>query len=133
MSPYGRIVALALSLLLCPQVITAQDDSRALSRYLSDVWQTEEGLPQNAIQAITQTRDGYLWLSTAHGLVRFDGARFTVFSKGNSAGLPNNRLTILYEDRGGALWIGTGHPFKIAAPARSSASASVSEPTVMRK
>src|SRR5947208_5626417 len=41
---------------------------------------TDDGLPQNAVNAILQTRDGYLWLATFDGLVRFDGLEFTVFS-----------------------------------------------------
>ena len=79
----------------------AADD---LHRYLSQSWQTEDGLPQNAIQAITQTRDGYLWFGTPAGLVRFDGVRFTVFNQGQ---LPNNNVHALLEDRAGRLWIGT--------------------------
>lgn len=65
------------------------------------------GLPQNSVQAILQTRDGYLWFTTFDGLVRFDGARFTVFNTGNSSGLKSNRFTTLFEDRDGALWAGT--------------------------
>jgi ligand-binding sensor domain-containing protein/signal transduction histidine kinase len=72
-----------------------------------DVWDTEKGLPQNSIQDILQTRDGYLWLTTADGLVRFDGAQFTVFNAGNSPGLKSNRFTTLFEDQDGVLWIGT--------------------------
>lgn len=104
MSALERIVALALTLLLCPRAAPAQDDSRALSRYVSDVWQTEDGLPQNGVQAITQTRDGYLWLGTPGGLVRFDGVRFTVFNQGQ---FQNNNVHALLEDRLGRLWIGT--------------------------
>ena len=59
------------------------------------------------IHAIHQARDGYLWLATSDGLVRFDGVRFTVFNKSNSTGIGSNRLTCLYEDRQGDLWIGT--------------------------
>ena len=80
------------------------DDADTLNWYLTDVWQTEEGLPQNAIQAITQTRDGYLWFGTPVGLVRFDGVRFTVFNQGQ---LQNNNIHALLEDRDGRLWIGT--------------------------
>jgi signal transduction histidine kinase/ligand-binding sensor domain-containing protein len=75
--------------------------------YRFDMWDAEAGLPQNSVQAILQTRDGYLWLATADGLVRYDGVRFTVFNKGNSPGLRSNRLTTLYEARDGALWAGT--------------------------
>ena len=75
-----------------------------LAEYVSRVWQTENGLPQNAVQAIVQTRDGYLWLGTPAGLVRFDGVRFTVFNWGEP---PRNNVHALLEDHEGRLWIGT--------------------------
>ncbi len=78
----------------------------ALDQYLRTVWTTEDGLPQNSVNAIQQTRDGYLWLATFGGLARFDGVRFTVFDA-STPGLPSSRLLSLAEDRAGALWIGT--------------------------
>ncbi len=69
-------------------------------------WATAEGLPQNTVNAILQTRDGYLWVGTREGLARFDGVRFTVFGLG--AGLQSVEVRVLYEDRRGVLWIGTG-------------------------
>ena len=60
--------------------------AKGLAQYRFDKWSTDEGLPQNTVSAILQTRDGYLWLATAGGLVRFDGLRFTVFDKGNTKG-----------------------------------------------
>jgi ligand-binding sensor domain-containing protein/two-component sensor histidine kinase len=68
-------------------------------------WSTEAGLPQNTVNAIVQTRDGYLWIGTRDGLARFDGLRFTVF--GLAEGLPSVEVQTLYEDRKGTLWIGT--------------------------
>jgi ligand-binding sensor domain-containing protein/signal transduction histidine kinase len=68
-------------------------------------WGTEAGLPQNTVNAITQTRDGYLWLGTDDGLARFDGVRFKVFGFKN--GLPSVSITSLLEDQQGTLWIGT--------------------------
>ena len=68
-------------------------------------WGTEAGLPQNTVNAIVQTRDGYLWLATRDGLARFDGVRFTVF--GLPEGLQSVDVATLYEDRHGTLWIGT--------------------------
>lgn len=67
----------------------------------------DDGLPQNSVLAILQTRDGYLWLTTSDGLVRFDGVRFTIYERSTTRGLSSNRLTALFEDRNGALWIGT--------------------------
>ena len=107
----GKVLALALYVSLSGVLAAASqaasppaDDADTLNWYLTDVWQTEEGLPQNAIQAITQTRDGYLWFGTPVGLVRFDGVRFTVFNQGQ---LQNNNIHALLEDRAGRLWIGT--------------------------
>src|SRR5882762_3479088 len=76
-------------------------------RYLSDVWTTEKGLPQNSVTSLLQTRDGYLWVGTFGGLARFDGLKFTIFDTGNSPGLKSNRITTLFEDHAGVLWIGT--------------------------
>ena len=81
--------------------------SGALAQYSFDKWTTENGLPQNSVYDITQTRDGYLWFTTLDGLVRYDGVRFNVFNKNNSKGFSSNRLTCLFEDAEGALWIGT--------------------------
>ena len=55
--------------------------SSAIAQYHFDSWTTDNGLPQNSIFSIIQTRDGYLWMSTFDGLVRFDGVQFKVFDK----------------------------------------------------
>lgn len=74
---------------------------------LHQVWTTENGLPQNSVTSIVQTRDGYLWLGTFGGLARFDGMKFTIFDATNSPGLRSSRIVTLFEDRAGTLWIGT--------------------------
>jgi signal transduction histidine kinase/ligand-binding sensor domain-containing protein len=79
----------------------------ALAQYRFDNWTTEHGLPQNSVEAITQRRDGYLWLTTLNGLVRFDGVRFTLFAKSETPGMGSSRCNTLCEDAEGALWIGT--------------------------
>lgn len=79
----------------------------SLAQYRFDLWTADDGLPQNIIRFIHQTRDGYLWFATADGLVRFDGVRFTTFNKSNSPGINSNRFLTLYEDHAGALWAGT--------------------------
>src|SRR5690242_2559514 len=72
-----------------------------------DSWSTADGLPQSSIIAITQTHDGYLWLGTLNGLVRFDGNSFTRFNVNNTPGLPSDRIVFLFEDGQGDLWVGT--------------------------
>ncbi|MGH9838428.1 MAG: ligand-binding sensor domain-containing protein [Blastocatellia bacterium] len=86
--------------LLACAVATAQP------RYQFDSWTTENGLPQNSINDILQTRDGYLWLATFGGLVRFDGARFVVFDR-SIEGIKSQRIKALCEDSKGTLWAGT--------------------------
>jgi signal transduction histidine kinase/ligand-binding sensor domain-containing protein len=67
----------------------------------------ENGMPQNTVQALAQTRDGFVWLGTEAGLVRFDGNGFQVFDRNSSPALPGNDVRCLLASRDGALWIGT--------------------------
>ncbi|MEO6066326.1 MAG: two-component regulator propeller domain-containing protein [Lysobacterales bacterium] len=85
----------------------ALDPERAITQYASEVLGTPEGLPQNSVQAIAQTPDGYLWFGTQEGVVRFDGVRFTVFDKHNTPALRHNSVQCLTVTRNGDLWIGT--------------------------
>jgi hypothetical protein len=75
--------------------------------YHFDHWTMENGLPQNTVNTVAQTRDGYVWVTTFDGLARFDGVRFTVFDKGNSRGINSNRFIQLYETADGTLLLGT--------------------------
>ena len=87
----------------------AQDLSsrKVFGRYQQYVWQDHHGLPENNVNAITRTRDGYLWLATFEGVARFDGVRFTVFDHNNTPALKSNQIMALFEDRAGDLWLGT--------------------------
>ena len=85
----------------------ALDPRKALGQYVHDSWQIEQGLPQSSVSHIVQTRDGYLWLATREGLVRFDGITLRVFDRLNTKELGQNSVTALAEDRSGTLWIGT--------------------------
>jgi len=79
----------------------------AAPNYFTRTWQVEQGLPQNKVTAVVQTRDGYLWVGTYNGLARFDGVRFTVFDEKNTRELHSRRITSLFEATDGTLWIGT--------------------------
>jgi len=78
----------------------------AAAQFQFDSWTTENGLPQNSVNDILQTRDGYLWLATFGGLVRFDGVRFVVFDT-STDGIRSARARRLHEDAHGTLWAGT--------------------------
>lgn len=84
--------------------IAAQAQDRP---YRFDHWTMDNGMPANGVYALLQSRDGYLWMTTVDGLVRFDGVRFTVFNKGNSPGIESNRLVEMTEDKQGRLWART--------------------------
>lgn len=73
-------------------------------QYRFDHWTVDEGLPQNSVYSMTQTPDGYLWMTTFDGLMRFDGVRFTVFNKSNLKGLPSNRFIYVFAETNGTLW-----------------------------
>lgn len=101
------IIFTAFAFILLTQTVLAQKSISPFSRYTHRVWQTEEGLPQNSVNAIVQSRDGYIWFGTEEGLVRFDGVRFTVFDKRNTQGLSSNYIISLCESSDSSLWIGT--------------------------
>ena len=77
------------------------------SPFIVDSWSTEDGLRQSSVVALTQTHDGYLWLGTLNGLMRFDGNSLTPFNVHNTPGLPANQIVFLFEDSRNNLWIGT--------------------------
>jgi ligand-binding sensor domain-containing protein/signal transduction histidine kinase len=81
--------------------------SPAVAQYHVDSWTTDNGLPQNVVRDACQTPDGYLWLATMDGLVRFDGVRFTVFNRSNTPGIDGNRYSSLYCTPGGEIWAGS--------------------------
>jgi signal transduction histidine kinase/ligand-binding sensor domain-containing protein/DNA-binding response OmpR family regulator len=100
--------AATVSLLLTFSHASALDPDMLLTQYVRNAWQIENGLPQNTVGAIARTPDGYLWLGTQEGLVRFDGIRFVVFDRENNPALSNKYISALLTDSRGRLWIGTG-------------------------
>src|SRR5579864_2655091 len=79
----------------------------AIQGYGHQAWQALEGLPQDSVQTILQTRDGFLWVGTERGLARFDGLHFAVFKSTNAGGIKINYIEVLYESQDATLWIGT--------------------------
>ena len=98
---------LAAWLLGCGLHGLALEPITPLANYGRQSWGMENGLPQNTVQALVQTRDGFVWLGTEVGLVRFDGNSFAVFDKNSTPALPGNDVRCLLETHDGALWIGT--------------------------
>lgn len=77
------------------------------AQFSFDQWRTAEGLPDNTINDLLQTSDGYLWIATQGGLARFDGYQFTLFNVSNTRAMKINAISTLVEGRDGTLWIGT--------------------------
>ena len=100
---------LATLLLLAPAAAAAQGPRRGA--YVVDRWTAETGLPQNTVNGIAQTPDGYLWLATFGGLVRFDGVTFTTYSAGKYPGIHSDRALTLCVSPDSTLWIGTEDGF----------------------
>jgi len=103
----ARLVLGAVSLLVavCPRV-PALDPSLELAQYTHTAWTVPEGL-KGSTRSIVQTPDGYLWLGTEFGLVRFDGVRFVPWSPPHGQRLPSSDILALLAARDGTLWIGT--------------------------
>ncbi|MFZ6799742.1 two-component regulator propeller domain-containing protein [Undibacterium sp. Di24W] len=81
----------------------------ALHRLRFDHFSVDQGLPSTGVMNIYQTRDGYIWIATANGLVRYDGRHMQVFSSSpdNPGSISHNRVFSLFEDSQQNLWIGT--------------------------
>jgi signal transduction histidine kinase/ligand-binding sensor domain-containing protein len=102
-------LSIAAALLASSSVaVFALEPSTPLKNFGRQGWVMENGLPQNTVQALAQTRDGFLWLGTEVGLVRFDGVGFQVFDKNSTPGLPGNDVRCLMVANDGSLWVGTG-------------------------
>jgi len=96
----------ALALLVGAPAGLAVEPSTPLANLSRQVWAMESGLPQNTVQALVQTRDGFVWLGTEAGLVRFDGIAFQVFDRNSSPSVPGNDVCCLLQTQDGGLWVG---------------------------
>jgi len=85
----------------------ALDPSLDVSQYAHTAWRIREGFTKGYIDAMAQTPDGYLWLGTEFGLLRFDGVRAVSWNPPSGEQLPSNDILSLLASRDGGLWIGT--------------------------
>src|SRR4051812_35846086 len=104
----GAIRKLILcGVLICAGHAHALEPTRIFHDYGVDNWNTSHGLPQTSVLAVTQDREGYIWIGTQDGLARFDGLHFDVFDRGNSDGTDPFNVQASVADRKGRLWFGT--------------------------
>src|SRR5665213_1598314 len=104
---FGAKFLTCILLLGCALPAGAISPSAALSDFSHQSWNMENGLPQNRVQALAQTSDGFVWLGTEAGLVRFDGFEFMALGRDSVSGLPGNDIRCLSASADGTLWIGT--------------------------
>lgn len=92
-----------------PLAVTAQGTRQLIPppEFSVDQWTTVNGLPQNSVNAIAQTPDGYIWVGTFGGLARFDALRFNPVERVDSVGRHVDRVTSLAVAPDSAIWIGT--------------------------
>src|SRR5262245_34769863 len=85
----------------------ALDSALDVSQYAHTAWKVRDGFTQGAIFSMAQTPDGYLWLGTEFGLLRFDGVRAVPWPPPTGEQLPSNYIRGLLVARDGTLWIAT--------------------------
>ena len=89
-------------------VLHAQSASdTGVEQYVREAWTVENGLAVGHVNQIYQTPDGYIWLATFKGLIRFDGQQFTLFDVSNTPELPSNRIVLLQPGQGNSFWLFT--------------------------
>jgi signal transduction histidine kinase/DNA-binding response OmpR family regulator len=104
----GVLYRLALFACFCASAAAAQTVPGAIpdgdAAFVHESWTVQDGLPVNSVTDLLQSRDGYLWIGTFDGLVRFDGVRLTIYNSASMPGLPSNRIIGLLEARDGSVW-----------------------------
>jgi signal transduction histidine kinase/ligand-binding sensor domain-containing protein len=116
------LVCVCASVRIVERTASALNPEQKITQYSLAQWGHRDGLPSTAIYAVAQTPDGFLWLGTSDGLIRFDGLRFVQVPLSNTGDVAFGRVQALKVDRTGAMWIGTengslvrmqGHSMKI--------------------
>src|SRR6266478_2231812 len=104
----GNLGAVLAGMLLAGSTcVFALNPALDVSQYAHTAWKIRDGFTRGAINSITQTPDGYLWLGTEFGLVRFDGVRTVAWQPPAGQTLPSSYISRLLAARDGTLWIGT--------------------------
>jgi ligand-binding sensor domain-containing protein/signal transduction histidine kinase len=103
----GRVLLSALAALLVTSYAIALNPALDISQYGHTAWTLREGMLQGYVEAMAQTPDGYLWLGTQFGLLRFDGVRFVPWKFPGGQHLSDDFIAGLLAARDGSLWIGT--------------------------
>ena len=104
-APWAVLASMAVVMVAEPAA--GLDPKKSLTQYAHSVWDSTHGLPHDSVRDIVQTPDGYLWLGTQAGLVRFDGSRFEVLDRRSYPQMANDHIEALAVGLHSSLWIGT--------------------------
>jgi len=102
------LLAILIAVVCASPEARALDTTKQLPQYGETTWRIRDGAFAGTPYAIAQTTDGYLWIGTQVGLLRFDGVRFVAWRAPNDNASESSRITALLGARDGSLWIGTG-------------------------
>src|SRR5262245_56506277 len=102
-------VRVSFATLLLAAPLAGLDPGTALTQYGHTAWRVRDGYFAGPPTAVAQTRDGFLWIGTEAGLLRFDGVRFERWEAPAESRLPDDRIVALLGARDGSLWIGTAN------------------------
>ena len=105
--PFCVLVGLCGLVCIVERTAAALNPEQKITQYSLTQWGHRDGLPSTAIYAVAQTPDGFLWLGTSDGLVRFDGLRFVQIPLSETGDTAFGQVQVLKVDRSGAMWIGT--------------------------
>ena len=101
----------ALSLAVCVRVPAGAQRWDAMTSWQFSRYTVDMGLPNSALTALAQDRDGFIWIGSQSGLMRFDGYHFRMYQHDphDPGSLPSNFVQSLYADARGYLWVGTAN------------------------
>ncbi|MGB2635331.1 MAG: two-component regulator propeller domain-containing protein [Candidatus Acidiferrum sp.] len=100
-----RSLVVGFAIVCCASLAQALDPNRLLSQYIREHWGSEKGFTGGSVTALAQTADGYLWIGTEKGLIRFDGLSFRLFQQATPTTFPIGAVQQLVADAEGNLWI----------------------------
>ena len=98
---------ITLLLLAGASQILPLDPQTPVKEYIYDFWSSKQGLPQDTVYSVLQDKNGYLWIGTDGGIVKYNGRQFRVFNTSNTPNLNSNSITAIIQSSKGEIWIGT--------------------------
>jgi len=112
LSIFPAVIAILMGCIALSRAGLALNPGRAISQYVHRAWGPEQGYVGGTIYAIDRSSDGFLWIGTDSGLVRFDGSNFELIRQ-PVPNLPTSRVRALASDAEGTLWILLEGPYML--------------------